>query len=475
MKKFSLIAILLIPIFAFNIYALSLDELVKRAKSESSVYEDTINQAKRSDYSATLLTLDKEHSFSIGVQSGKWEPKNNNKNEITSNVSFTPYFSYSSADDNTTSITVSSPVAIKYDDTGVFDTSTYDPKLNIDQKILLNGVKDSRLDYQKKLARLEADSTLKKAEFQYENTLYNTIQSVLSKQSSYLKSTSTYNERKALFDSNVSSGIIDEGTYAYKKERSSIESLYNEMIVSESALTNAMTEFKRVAGFEWEGIEEIQKITPEFEEIQDGNTEIQVSKINMDNAKNEYEILLKNDDRVFTLNANAGTSIKGSSMANWNIGAGVRYKDNNFNASVSALGDFSSANNWKGDPTLAFEASYSVGSNTDETKRLKIQNALLNLQSKTYEYNNALINYRTSALSMKTNIEGKILKEKEALLTYENAKDDYENVKDLDTKGYYTPLSIKTEEAIFIEKENAYKSSLLDLYIINNDAKILNV
>ena len=184
---------------------------------------------------------------------------------------------------------------------------------------------------------------------------------------------------------------------------------------------------------------------------------------------------MNNDDRILTLNANASTEIKGSTLAYSDFGGGINYRDNSWNVGVKASGKFEGSNDWKGTPTVNFSLGYTLGTTVDETKRLKQQTALLNLQNKTYEYNNALLNYKTSVLNMMNSISAKTDDVRQAHLLFENAKLDYENALSLNEKGYYTPITFKKEEINYKVAENSYKTSLLSLYILNNESKILNI
>ncbi|MDY3768780.1 MAG: hypothetical protein SOZ83_04155 [Sphaerochaetaceae bacterium] len=478
MRKFS-ISIFVLSVIVLDVFSLSLDEVIARAKRESSVYRDSLNSAKKSDYSLELLSLDKEHTFSFGVNNGSWTDKSNERdntsNAGSSSVSFSPYFTYTNAEDNSTSLSFAVPVKLNYVSAGITENSTYTPSVSLDQKILLNGVKDNRLELQKQLARVETRSLNEKTELQFENTMYNAISNVMSRESTLLNATSSYDEKRTQFDSDVALGLIKEGTYAYKKDEAVLISLLSSKTRAEDLFLSAKEEFERVSGFPWVDIDTIDEIEIDFKERQDGNSTIQSAKINMDTAQNEYDILMNNDDRILTLNANASTEIKGSALSYSDFGGGINYRDNSWNVGVKASGKFEDSNNWKGTPTVNFSLGYTLGTTVDETKRLKQQTALLNLQNKTYEYNNALLNYKTSVLNMMNSISAKTDDVRQAHLLFENAKLDYENSLSLNEKGYYTPLTFKKEEINYKVAENSYKTSLLSLYILNNESKILNI
>ena len=78
-------------------------------------------------------------------------------------------------------------------------------------------------------------------------------------------------------------------------------------------------------------------------------------------------------------------------------------------------------------------------------------------------------------MNMMNSISAKTDDVRQAHLLFENAKLDYENALSLNEKGYYTPLTFKKEEINYKVAENSYKTSLLSLYILNNESKILNI
>lgn len=471
-KKLFLVFLLLL-FFSLSLFAHSFNELVEKAKSESEHYKNTVSLSLKSLYSAELLNYDKEHKFSLGVKSGSWSE--NLEDRSKSAVSFTPYFSYESKEDNTTTIDVSSPISLYYMDNLINTDSTYSPSLTISQRVLLDGVKDESSDLNKKISILRARSTLSKTELQYEITLFNAISNVLSTESAYESAKVTYEKAKLEFEGIKNSDNLKENTYAYNKNYNEVLTSENSMIKAENTYSTALENFKNVAGFSWDGCSNITETTIEFVQKQNGNTDVELARLEMEAAKNEYEVLERNDNRVLSLNANTNGLIQGQEAKSWSVGGGASYKDTNFTLSVGAGGTFKSSNNWVAEPSVNFEFNYQSGNYENEAKRLKLQSALLNYRSKSYDYENEVINYNTKALTMLSNINAKKIENVKAKSEWENAVKDYENAVSLNENGYYSTYSFEGEKAKYKKAENTYKEFLLSLLILKREAEILNI
>lgn len=463
----------LFALFALSLSASDLDDILKRAKSESEYYKNSVSLSLRSLYSAELLNYDKEHKFKGGVRSGSWSENLTNQSE--SRVSFTPYFSYESNNDNTTTVELSAPINLYYMDNLITTDSTYSPSLTISQNVLLDAVKDEASDYSKKRARLNADSLLKKVELQYETSLYNAINAVLSAESSYLVQKAKYAEAKANFDAVVKVDNLVEGTYAYDKNYAELLQEENRLEIAQNSYNNALESFVQVSGFEYDGVDNIREAIFDFAALPNGNTEVEIAHLDMDASKNKYDVLLKNDDRVLALSLNTTGGIKGSNVNEWGVGGGLSYKDANFNIGVTAGGSFKDTNSWRAEPTVGFELNYQSTSYESETKRLNLQNALIDYRTKAFDYETALMNYNISCNTMISNINAKKIEAIKAKAEFDNAVKDYENVQSLNEKGYYSTYSFDNAVSSFKNSENTYKAFLISCLILENESKILNV
>lgn len=464
---------LVFALFALSMVASDFEDILKRAKEESEYYQNSISLSLKSLYSAELLNYDKEHKFKGGVRSGSWSENLTNQSE--SKVSFTPYFSYESNNDNTTTVELSAPINLYYMDNLISTDSTYSPSLSISQNVLLNAVKDEASEFSKRRARLNADSLLKKVELQYEMSLYNAISSVLTSESSYFAQKAKYAESKANFDSLVKVNNLQEGTYAYDKNYAELLQEESRLEIAQNSYQTSLESFRQISGFDYDGIENIREANFDFAPLSNGNTEVQIARLDMEASKNKYDVLLNNDDRVLSLSLNTTGGIKGSNVDSWGVGGGLSYKDTNFSIGVSAGGAFKDTNNWRAEPTVGFELNYQSGSYESETKRLNLQNALIDYRTKAFDYETALMDYNIKSNTMISNINAKKIEALKAKAEFDNAVKDYENVQTLNEKGYYSSYSLDNAIAFYKSSENTYKAFLLSCLILENESKILNI
>lgn len=473
MKKIFFTIFILFVVSVSSIFALTISEMLERAKEESDVYKSTLFDAQVSDYSALIQTYDKQNTFTFGVKNGSWSRTPKSLTDQSESVLFTPSFDFTSAADNKTSISLSSPISIN-----TFSPqtkSTYNPSLSVTQNILLDGVKDTESDLTKQKGILSAASALKKAEKNYENTFYLTLANLLTAEGDYLTSKNKLSIAENDFLGEINSKSIEEGSFTYKEKESNVISLQNDRDTKKTLYDQALNEFKRVAGFDYEEIDMIPFPNITFALNEEGNTTVRLSLLDKLIAKNKYDVLTRNDDRVLALDILGKTKVEGKDIDSYGFKGGVSYTDTSLKLSAGLGGDFNKSSSWTFEPTVNFDLEYSVGSSNNETKRLSIQKAALEMQNKSFDYDNALLSYKTDAITMLSDIAIQNANYRQIQNTYENAALSFEKNMDLYNKGYYTPLTFETEQINFKNAKNNYNVFMLKSLILKNNAEMLNI
>ena len=467
MKKFS-VALLFIALLVQGVSSADLEDVIARAKAQSGYYANLRGSANLSDFEALLKQLDKQDTYELGINASLTPDSPSGNSSIRLN----PSFSYSSGSEDTTRITLSAPMNIVYS-SPLNTVSTYAPDLSVSQKLRIDAVSDNSSDYAKRRARLQANSLAEKIDYQFEISVCDSLSKVLEKESALLTAKASFGKSKAEFDSSVASGLITEGTYAYNQKASAITGSEKSLRKCEYEYDTALANFKRLCGFEYEDLDVFTVPDFDFTALEQGNTTVAIALLDKLSAENNYAILMKNDGRALNFDASASLNIEDSEVSGYAFDGSVGYSDSSWQVKAGAGVDIDAVLK-KNYPEFTLSAKYNIGSSVSQTEKLNRQKALINMQSKSYDYDLALYNYRSDAMAMASNILAARIELEKWKMDYDNVRIGYANEKRLYENGYYSELEFNEKTASFAKTENDYKIFLLSLRKLQCEARILN-
>ena len=351
--------------------------------------------------------------------------------------------------------------------------STYAPGLSVSQKLRIDAVSDNSSDYAKRRARLQADSLSEKLDYQFEASVCDSLSKVLEKESALLTAKASFEKSKAEFESSVESGLIVEGTYAYNQKASAITGSEKSLRKCEYEYDSALMSFKRLCGFEYETFDVFSVSDFDFVALEQGNTEVAIALLDKLSAENSYAILMKNDGRALNFDASASLNIEDAEISGYALDGSVGYSDSSWQVKAGAGADIDAVLR-KTYPEFTLSARYNIGTSVSQTERLNRQKALISMQSKSYDYDLALYNYRSNAMAMASNILAAGMESEKWKMDYDNAKIGFANEKRLYENGFYSELEFNERTAAFMKTENDYKIFLLSLIKLQCEANILN-
>lgn len=468
MKKNIILSIIIIMVCS-TLYATDYNEIIQKAKSESK----SVQNAELS-YLNSKLTLEKselEDELQITV-SGKVQISPN----LSAVQPYAPTVKIILPNDGSTTITVTVPTTLDYEDTSIY---SFSPTVTVDHNFDLSGFDEDVLTaLSNSRTALNNEYTYQYALLSFENTCISTIKTIVNlekniENQSYLieKSEKSIKEKLAL-------GQITTSSITYKQLINQLELSKNTLKAYEKQYEIAKSQYKEATNLDWDGLSNLPSPDLTLSLLPTGNTKVILATIDEEIAKENINSKnaalnpqnVKVSGGVESANSKKILEDKNSLTAT----AGATYSQGNWSVGASLSSSYDFNKNSFNTPSVTVSGSWSnkTTKRSDEIELQKLQNSLVSASnSASEEYTSYLQSYNALQLEVL---------QYEFNVTQTNANSEYlkanlENVKALYDAGLATKQEL--EDAEFNVKLDEYTQTVLvlDGLTLSNKIKMLNL
>lgn len=465
MKKNIILSIIIIMVCS-TLYATDYNEIIQKAKSESK----SVQNAELS-YLNSKLTLEKselEDELKITVSV--------NEAQILQNLDVTPIVTIVLPNDGSTTITVTVPSYLEYEDTSKY---RFSPKVTVGHNFDLSGFDEDVLTaLSNSRTALNNEYTYQKALLSFENTCISTIKTIVNlekdiENQSYLigKSEKSIKEKLAL-------GQITTSSITYKQLINQLELSKNTLKAYEKQYEIAKSQYKEATNLDWDGLSNLPSPDLTLSLLPTGNTKVILATIDEEIAK---ENINSKNASLNPQNVKVSGSVESSNSKgkygdknSLTASAGATYSQGNWSVGASLSSSYDFNKNSFDTPSVKVSGSWSnkTTKRSDEIELQKLQNSLVSASnSASEEYTSYLQSYNALQLEV-LQYEFNVTQTK---ANTEYLKANLENVKALYDAGLATKQEL--EDAEFNVKLDEYTQTVLvlDGLTLSNKIKMLNL
>ena len=474
----SLAVILLASLIMFPLSALPLSVVVEKALTESPRMQD-LELTKRD----TVLKIGlNQAEDGVGVTvSG----------DLTTTVDFDKSSTLLSS--SGVAATISLPndgnTAIKISTGGISyktsdNTYSVSPSVGASHTITYGLTTDNRKSLSNRQTEVLATSTYETSRVNFTTNLYSQISTILDNEKSIKKTEKELADLKRTLEQNLTLKLVKEGSLVHRASEQAIQSKETTLEALTAARDLYLRQFKNLAGFDWEGVDEIPEPNLLFEADAKKNSALTLKSLALDLAKEDLalekaqytntslglggsvgyasskSINLKNEtvygnDLTVKGSASFGPTSKRYSISG-SVSASYDFEDNTFSPSLTIGGS------WSNNPS-----SYS-----DSLKYQQTENAVLTAD---LAYRTALDEYNQSVVSLQNSIASYLMNYSLLLQTIAYNQETLQQQQDLFARGLATARQV--EDAQFDVDLDVYSlnSSLLEGLKLENQIKSLHL
>lgn len=468
MKKFIIFTIVL-TMTSLVLYATPYDEIIKRAKEESKSVQNAELSYLNSKLTLEKSELEDELQITVSVYKAQILP---NLDAVLN----APTVKISLPNDGSTTITVTVPTALDYEDTSSYGFS---PKVTVDHNFDLSGFDEDVLTaLSNSKTALNNEYTYQNALLSFENSCISTIKTIVNLEKnienqkySILKSEKALNDKLTL-------GQITTSSISYSQIINQLELSKNTLKAYEKQYEIAKSQYKEATNLDWNGLSNLPSPDLTLSLLPTGNTKVIVATIDEEIAKENINSKnaalnpqnVKVSGEVASLNSKGKYGDKNSLTAT----AGATYSQGNWSVGASLSSSYDFKKNSFDTPSVTVSGSWSnkTTKRSDEIELMKLENSLISASnSASEEYTSYLQSYNALQLEVL---------QYEFNVTQTNANSEYlkanlENVKALYDAGLATKQEL--EDAEFNVKLDEYTQTVLvlDGLTLSNKIKMLNL
>lgn len=485
MKKIIFTAMILF-IAAMGIFASSYSDIISSAKENNISLKNAEISYLNSKLTIEKSELEDELQITVSVKDA----------QILQNLDVTPTVKIVLPNDGSTTITVTVPTTLDYEDTSRY---SFSPTLTVDHNFDLSGFdKDVLTALSNSKAALENEYTYQNALLSFEKTCISTIKTIVNlekdiENQSYLieKSENSIKEKLAL-------GQITSTSITYKQLINQLELSKNTLKAYEKQYEIAKNQYKETTNLDWDGLSNLPSPDLTLSLLPTGNTKVILATIDEEIAKENISSknaalnpqsvtvsggLMSTNSRKQS-NSLGLMALEGLESANskniiveknsLTASAGATYSQGNWSVGASLSSSYDFKKNSFDTPSVTVSGSWSnkTTKRSDEIELQKLQNSLVSASnSASEEYTSYLQSYNALQLEVL---------QYEFNVTQTNANSEYlkanlENVKALYDAGLATEQELRDAE--FNVKLDEYTQTVLvlDGLTLSNKIKMLNL
>ncbi len=464
-------AVVIATLITAPLAALPLSRIVDEAFAKSAKMRDL--ELTKTD---TLLTISRNQAEDgVGVTvSGDLKTTVNFDTSSTSLTSSGIAATIALPDDGNTTIKVSTGT-LSYNTNK--NTYSFAPAVGASHTFTYGLTDDNRKSLTNRQTELLATSTYELNRLNFTTSLYTQIGAILDNEKNIKRTTKELNDLQRTLEQNLTLQIVRKDSLIYRASEQAIKSKQTALEGLERSKELYLSQFRNLAGFDWDGVESIGEPTLLFTANPAANSSLKLKKLAVDLAKEELALLkavYTNKSLVVGGSAEfvSAKTIAGYSNAITAAGsaalAGNQYK---LSGSISATYDID-GNTFT--PTLTIGGSWS-NNPSSYSEGLKIQQAENKVLTAELAYQSAVDEYNQNAATLESSIASYLMNHALLVQSIEYNRQTLEQQEELYRRGLATAEQVA--DARFAVEIDAYAldASLLEGLKLENQIKSLGL
>ncbi len=395
---------LLLVLIPFSLTSVSLDEIIQTAYGSSEEMKRYELDRKNADLTVSIGEAKEELGISVssGDVSAKFDPASGNYIYETTGSKAT----FTLPNDGKTAISVGTG-SVSY--TTNSNKYALNPTVSASHSILYGEDSDNRSTILNKQSALLGTYTYQSNLIQFENSILNQIQSLLTNEMNINETMkSIVIQQKGMSDALVLK-TLSKDSVAYQELENSMARLQSTLASLQSNQELLESQYTQLTSLSWEGIPTIAEPNLAFEKNPNGNTSVALKALALDLAQEDLK-LAKAALTNKTLQINGGTNFYSVDSAVPSIGqlssvggtVGASFSAKNYSVGAGFSGSYNLDSNTF-TPTLTVSGSWNNNS-TQLAERLNIQKLENSAMLASISYNDALQEYLYTASSIQNQV-----------------------------------------------------------------------
>ena len=426
--------ILILLLLSQGLFALDYDTMLDSVLNNSSDVDNIELQYKNGLINNSKNDLEDEMAISAGTGTISLLPSDNPlQNDININDSFV---SVTLPNDGKTTIQAQLSTGIHYEDNSIY---TVRPSIGASHTFDLNPIEETTLeDLAQSKTSLLNERTYQVSLINLEKQLLNKLRNIITVEKNVITVERTIKTTEDAIEQSLETEYYAKDSLRHKNDVNKLNIYKNQLEYLNKQFTLAKEEFKEATLLDYEFPTELKEYDLTFKPLDEGNSDVILSLLDLDMANLKISNLDKINKNVIVNGALAPTSISKNNSLNLNLGAQMQYDRWKFNASFN--GNYDNAKltptltvgaTWSNDNQLVSQALDRESLNNEKLMaEIAYQDAKMNyldqvdtLNLNIYNFNNTLIEANTNTEYLKNTVEY----EKELFDNGFKTDDDYNN------------------------------------------------
>lgn len=485
------ISLLLIACCALTpLFAVELDQLMSMAKEQSPQMQAYRINRQNSEITNTLS--DTKDAIGIEVSSGNttvaytpettvnMRDKNGNIVPITNpgqiSTSASPSITITLPNDGKTKISVGAGAGVDFLDTGARSYSL-SPAIGASHTFTFGETGDSRSDLLYTQNELIASQTYSTNVLNFENQVYQKISSILTLEQQLRSTQKNIDDLQTSMDNAIKLGTTSKDSVTYRNQEIQLESYKNSLDNIKLSYQYNLDQYKALTGLAYEPVTGIREVSLNFSPLSAGNTSVILKQLSLEIAQEDLKLEnAKQSNTTLGVNGSVGVPVtrkSGQNSYSVNGTAGATLAGSNFSVAASTKLDYSITDS-KFSPSVTVAGTWkNNASKTSDTLKLQqLENKVLLAQ---LDYNDALLSYQSSAISLQNEVQNWNL----SMAQQKNMMDYHQQVlaqkETLLEKGLGKQSDVDAAKFTIAQDQYDWDKLLLDGLVLENKIRMIQL
>lgn len=395
------------------LFAVELDQLMSMAKERSPQMQTYLLTKQNSEIANTLT--DTKDALGIEVSSGNTtvaytqETTNAATGRTTPGhiaTSTSPSITFTLPNDGKTKISIGSGAGVNFLDGGGRSYSLT-PTVAASHTFTFGETGDARSDLLYSQNALLASQTYSNSVLNFENQVYQRLSSILALEQQILSTQKKIDDLRTSMDNAIKLGTTAKDTVAYRNQELQLTSYQNTLDNLMLSHTYNLELYEALTGLAYEPVTGIREVSLDFTPLPSGNTSVVLKQLSLQIAQEDLKIeKARQTNTTLGINGSVGTPVtrtNGQNSYSLNGSAGATLAGSGFSVSASTKMDYSITND-KFSPSVTVAGTWknNAGQTSDTMKLQQLENKVLLAQ---LAYEEALLSYQTSAVSLQNDVQ----------------------------------------------------------------------
>lgn len=393
------------------LFAVELDQLMSMAKERSPQMQAYLLTRQNSEITNTLT--DTKDSLGIEIATGNTTVGYTQPTTIAGqpqsgfiSTSANPSVTFTLPNDGKTKISVGSGAGVNFLDNGA-RTYSLDPSVGASHTFTFGETGDARSDLLYSQNVLLSSQTYSNNVLSFENQVYQKISSILTLEQQLRTAQKNIDDLRTTMDNALKLGTTTKDSVTYRNQEIQLESYQNSLDNLKLTYDYNLDQYKVLTGFSYEPVTGIREVSLNFTPLSAGNTSVVLKQLTLQVAEEDLKLeKAKQTNTTLGVSGSIGVPVTRKSGVNSysiNGSAGATVAGSNFSVSASTKMDYSITDD-KFTPSITVAGSWNnnASKTTDTLKLQQLENKVLLAQ---LDYNDALLSYQSSAISLQNDVQ----------------------------------------------------------------------